>query len=78
MWSISASYRLASALAPRLVGRVRGLVPLQGAHLGELLAALVADVGLVAGVAHAVAQQALGVGEALGAHLHTGTTSHHD
>ena len=72
------SYRFASALASRLVGRVCGLVPLQGAHLGELLAAHVADVGFVARVAHAVPQQALGVGKALGAHLHTSRTSDQD
>lgn len=45
------------------------LVPLQRGRLGEVLAADVAAEGLVARVAHAVAQQALGVGERLCAHL---------
>lgn len=49
---------------------MNALVSLQGGRLGELFVADGAAVGLVAGVAHAVAQQTLRVGEGLGAHLH--------
>lgn len=48
---------------------MNALVSLQGGCLGEVFATNSATVGLVARVAHAVAQQALGVGERLCAHL---------
>lgn len=41
------------------------LMSLQGGRLGEVFATNVAAVGFAARVAHAVAQQALGVGEGL-------------
>lgn len=62
-------YRFSSALAWRQCGCVNALVSLQGWRLREVFATNIAAVGLVAGVAHAVAQQALGVGEGLCAHL---------
>lgn len=62
-------YRFASALAWRQCGCVNALVSLQGWRLREVFATNIAAVGLGACVAHAVAQQALGVGEGLCAHL---------
>lgn len=62
-------YRFATALAWRQCGCVNALVSLQGWRLREVFATNIAAVGLVACVAHAVAQQALGVGEGLCAHL---------
>lgn len=52
---------------------MNALVSLQGGRLGELFVADAAAVGLVASVAHAVAEQTLGVGEGLCAHLHQTT-----
>lgn len=49
---------------------MNALVSLQGGCLGEVFATNIAAEGLVACVAHTVAQQALGVGEGLWAHLH--------
>lgn len=49
---------------------MNALVSLQGGCLGEGFATNIAAEGLVACVAHTVAQQALGVGEGLWAHLH--------
>lgn len=49
---------------------MNALVSLQRGSLGEVFATHVAAVGLVARVAHTVAQQALGVGEGLGAYLY--------
>lgn len=63
-------YWFASSLAWGNRRRVDTLVSLQGGGLGELLLTNVAAVGLVASVAHAVAQQTLGVGERLCTHLH--------
>lgn len=50
---------------------MNALVSLQGGCLGEVFATNIAAEGLVARVAHAVAQQALGVCEGLCAHLQT-------
>lgn len=49
---------------------MNALVSLQRGSLGEVFATDVAAVGLVACVAHTVAQQALGVGEGLRAYLY--------
>lgn len=49
---------------------MNALVSLQGGCLGEVLATDITAEGLVARVAHAVAQQALRVGEGLCADLH--------
>lgn len=48
---------------------MNALVSLQGGGLGELFVTNTAAVGLVASVAHAVAQQTLGVCERLCTHL---------
>lgn len=48
---------------------MNALVSFQGGCLGEVFATIIAAEGLVARVAHAVAQQALGVSEGLCAHL---------
>lgn len=63
-------YRFASSLARDDCSCVNTLMALQGGCLGEFLVTNVAAVGLVAGVAHAVAEQTLGVGERLCTHLH--------
>lgn len=49
---------------------MNALVSLQGGCLGEVFPTNITAEGLVAGVAHAVAQQALGVGKRLRANLH--------
>lgn len=66
---VQSAHRFATALAWRQCGCVNALVSLQGWRLREVFATNIAAVGLVACVAHAVAQQALGVGEGLCAHL---------
>lgn len=48
---------------------MNALMSLQGGCLGEVFPTNITDVGLVSCVAHAVAQQALGVCEGLCAHL---------
>lgn len=62
-------YWFASSLARGHGRRVDTLVSLQGGGLGELLVTHAAAVGLVASVAHTVAQQTLGVRERLCTHL---------
>lgn len=49
---------------------MNALVSLQGGCLGEFFVTNIAAVGLVASVAHAVAEQTLGVCERLCTHLH--------
>lgn len=63
-------YRFASSLAWDDCRCVNALVSLQGGCLGEFFVTYIAAVGLVASVAHAVAEQTLGVCERLCTHLH--------
>ena len=57
---------------------MNALVSLQGGCLGEAFATNIADEGLVVRVAHAVAQQALGVSEGLCANLNNNNNNNQD
>lgn len=63
------TYRLSSTFSWHRVGRVDSHVPLQGRRLREAFATDITLKRFVARVGHTVAQQALGVGKGLWAHL---------